>query len=63
MNKDAGSNLDKLACRVFGDLAVPFPDMSVSFFHVQFNPGQRTKDSTLLRITFGVDLRPEVQNC
>ncbi|KAI9866772.1 MAG: hypothetical protein M1813_000714 [Trichoglossum hirsutum] len=63
MNKDAGFDLDRLACRIFGDLAVPYPDMSVSYFYVRFNPDQVTQNSTLLRITFGVDLRSEVQEC
>ena len=63
MSEGVGVDLDRPASQVFGDLAVPYPDMSVSYFHVQFNPGQRTEDSILLRITFGVDRRPEVQEC
>jgi hypothetical protein len=51
MSEDAGVNLNRLASQVFGSLAVPYPDMSVSYFHVRFNPGQHAEDSILLRIT------------
>jgi hypothetical protein len=63
MDRESLPLLDTLARRIFGDLTIPYPNMSVSSLLVRFNPNSHPDDCKLLRITFGIDRRPEIQEC
>jgi hypothetical protein len=63
MDMKPALDLNHFALHIFGDLKKPFPDMAISYLLIYFRTAPHPEDCKLIRITFGVDKDPKVQEC
>lgn len=63
MDMKSALHLNHFALHIFGDLQKPFSNMAISYLLIYFRTAPYLEDCKLIRIAFGVDKDPKVQEC